>query len=159
MDMRSTENLKILSRLLEIAKNPLEYSLYPKPFKEEHIFLANHLNEARQRLEVEFNNAFKKAVGAYKSTLKEHGFGYFHSPETLVYIRMQINQISYVVYGDYVHEIKFNEDLGKAAYKDLIEQIDRTVLMTPAQLKKHTAECNRISKEIIDEILKEEREK
>ena len=32
-----TDNLKIISRLLEIAKNELEYSLFPKHFKDEYM--------------------------------------------------------------------------------------------------------------------------
>lgn len=148
------DNLDIVKRLLELSRNQLEYSSFPKPWNEEHMFLSNHLNEARHRIELEFNEALGKAVSAYKASLKEREFGWFHAPEKLVYLRMQINQLIYAVYGNkYIHEIKFNKALGDEAYKDLIEQIDRTLLMTPLELEKHNEELNLLSRQISDEML------
>lgn len=155
-------NLGILKRLLEIAKNPLDWSVYPKSYKEEHLFLANVINDSIRVHEREFAEAFQQAVGSYKQSLeKGAGYGWFHEPEKLVWINTQLNQLKYAVYGErFVHEIRFNEGLSKAAYKDLIEQIDRTALMTEEQLMQHRAECNKLSQEIVDEMLKEiEKEK
>ncbi len=155
-------NLKIVQRLLELAKNQPGYNeerpLFPKSYDTEQIWLANVLNDSRNIMEREFKEEFQRVVAQYKMTLKEgKGYGWFHSPEKLEWIKMQINQLKYVVYGEeYIREIKFNDSLKNKAYKDFIEQIDRTVLMTPAQLKKHDAEINRISKEVMAEILKEE---
>ena len=156
-----SDNLQIIQRLLEIGKNPLVISLVPKDFKEEHIFLANILNYALTNMEREFNENFKKAVAQYKGSLKEEkGYGWFHNPENLVYENMYINQLKYIIYGErFVSTIKFKEELGKKAYLDLINQIDRTALMTPAQLKKHNAACNRIANDILKEILAEEKKK
>lgn len=156
--MKDNSNLQIVKRLLELSKNQLEYSEFPKAYNKEHIFLANVLNDARQSLEREFADAFKIAVGRYKASLEKSGeFGWFHKPEELVYLQMQIDQLKYAVYGESsVREIKFNESLGKAAYKDLIEQIDRTVLMNEKELEKFRAECERLSAEVLDEILAEE---
>jgi len=158
--METTENLKIVQRLLELAKNELEYSTYPKPFKEEHIFLPNVLNSALKDLENEFSEKFKRCVGAYKSTLKEQkkGYGWFHSPENLIYINMKINQLKWVVYGDrFVREIRFNEELGNKAYKDLIDQIDCTVLMSETKRKAHAKKCNEMAIRIVNEILEKEK--
>jgi len=151
-------NLKIVSRLLELAKNPIDYSVFPKEYKEENIFLANVLNDSVKKLEWEFAECFKRIVGNYKESLSlNKGFGWFHRPEEIVWIRMQINQLLYAIYGErFVHEIKFNKELGDEAYLDLINQIDRTVLMTPEEVEKLNEEIGRLSKEILDEILQEE---
>jgi hypothetical protein len=152
------DNLKIVERLFEMAKNELHYSEFPKAYNKEHIFLANYLNCAATDLEREFNDTFKYAVGNYKNSLKEgKKYGWFHSPEKLIYINMQLNQIRYAVYGErHVRELVFKKELGNAAYKDLINQIDCTVLMTDIQKKKHMDKCNKMAKKIMAEILKEE---
>lgn len=135
----------------------MDYSLQPKSFKEEYIFLANVLNEALRRYEVDFSETFQKAVGNYKSTLAQgKGYGWFHAPENLVWKNTRINQLKYAIYGDtFVHIITFNKQLGKEAYKDLIEQIDRTVLMTPEELEVYRKECNDLAAEILEELKNE----
>jgi len=152
-------NLKIVSRLLELSKNQIDYSEFPKECRKEHIYLANVLNDSVKKLEWEFAECFKRAVGNYKQTLaKGKKFGWFHKPEELVYIKMQINQLLYAIYGErFIHEIKFKPELKNEAYLDLINQIDRTVLMTSKELKKHNEEINKMAKEIMDEILREEK--
>ena len=162
--MENNSNINIVSRLLELSKNKLDYSVLPKPYKEEHIFLANILNHALVNLEREFNDKFKIAVMSYKETLSGKGrfkkskHGYFYNHENLLYINMQINQLKYAIYGDrFVHELKWNEHLGQKAYKDLIEQIDRTVLMEPDELRKHNKNVNKIANEILQEILNEKK--
>jgi hypothetical protein len=155
------QNLHIVERMLEIAKNTMEFSIYPKTFKEEHIFLSNILNDSKQKIQVEFDAEFKKAVGQYKLTLKEKkGYGWFHSPERIVWLKTRLNQLTYIIYGEnYIKEIIFNDKLGDKAYKDLINQIDSTALMNTAQLKKHNADIARISKDIMKEILADEKNK
>lgn len=152
-------NLQIVQRLLELSTNTVKWSVYPNDYNKEHLYLSNILNYAAHSLENEFSECFKKAVGEYTSSLKENKrYGWFYSPDKLVWKRTQINQITYAIYGkDYVHEIKFNEHLGKAAYKDLINQVDRTALMTPAQIRLHELKCNKIAKKIVDKILAEEK--
>ena len=160
--MSENSNIQIVQRLLELAKNPLDYSASPKNFKQEHIFLSNVLNDSKARMEREFNEAFKEIVGQYKRTLKEgKGYGWFHDPEKLEWKQNYINQVDYAIYGDKFtrKQLKFNEKLKNKAYKDFIEQIDRTALMTPIQLKKHNEQCNKIAKEIMAEILAEEKTK
>lgn len=156
--MKHNDNLSICHRLLDLSKNELVYNVYPGNFKSEYIFLANALNDSISRLEHEFDDAFKNAVGTYKASLREgKGYGWFHAPEKLCYIRMQINQLLYAVYGDqFCHELVFREELGKMAYKDLIEQIDRTAIMTQSQLKSHNKKIEKISADIVKELLKEE---
>ena len=157
--MEENSNLKIVQRLLELSKNTLDYSVHPQEFKKEYIFLANVLNDSLDRLRHEFADAFKQIVGQYKNSLKEgKGYGWFHSPEKLEWIQTYINQLDYAVYGEkFTRQLKFKSELKNKAYKNFIEQIDRTVLMTPTQLKKHNAQCNKIAKEIMDEILAEEK--
>jgi hypothetical protein len=150
-------NLEIVKRLLELSRNQLEYSLFPKNFKEEHIFLPNVLNIAMTHYQQQFDKAFREAVGEYKSKLSEGKYGWFHKPEELVWLRMEMNQIRYAIYGSTLTEIKFNKSLGESAYKDLIEQIDRTVLMTPKELEAFWAEINEISKQVIAEIEQEQK--
>lgn len=156
-------NLQIVQRLLELSKNRMEgYTLFPRPFKKEQIWLSNVLNDSLNLMEAEFNRKFQEIVGHYKSSLKEgKGYGWFHSPEKLAWGRMQINQLSYAIYGDkFTHkELEFKEELGNDAYREFICQIDRTVLMTPKELKEHNEQINRMAKEILDEILAEEKEK
>lgn len=156
-NMENNDNLLIIKRLIEIAKNPLTYSEFPKSYKEEYIFLPNILNSAIKDLENEFNEAFKYAVGNYKLTLEQNkGYGWFHNPSKLVYIKTRINQLKYIIYGDRcVNEIKFNEDLGNEAYKDLILQIDRSVLMSSEEKIEYYKQLEEISRELIDEILKD----
>lgn len=153
-------NLEIVSRLLELSKNQIEFNVFPKECREEYIFLSNVLNDSVKKLEWEFAECFKRAVGNYKqSLLMGNGFGWFHNPEELVWIKMQINQLLYTIYGErFIHEIKFKSELGNEAYLDLINQIDRTVLMTSEELQKHNEEIDKMSKEILDEILREESE-
>lgn len=158
--MQEDSNLHIVKRLAELAKNPLDYSVYPKPFRQEHIFLANWLNDALRQEEREFAEKFQRAVGKYKSTLSEgKGYGWFHNDENLCWSFMTIQQLKYVIYGEKftLRQIKFNKALGNLAYKDLIEQIDRTALMTDEELKAHNEECNRIAEEVMMEILAEEK--
>lgn len=155
-----SSNLEIVARLIEIAKNQLEYSTFPKQFKDEYIFIADVFTDSIKEHEREFDTAFQKAVGNYKSTLAQDGkgFGWFHSPEKLEWINMRINQMKYIVYGDrFTREIKFNKALGKDAYKDMIEQIDRTVLMSEEEKKAHYEHYCMLSKEIKAKILKEEK--
>lgn len=160
MNTYKADNLKIISRLVELSKNELHYSQMPQPYNKEYIFLANHLNAAIVNLEYEFQDAFRYAVGKYKQSLGESttGFGWFHEPEKLIYIRMQINQLKYAIYGaEFAHDLIFKEELGSGAYKDLIEQIDRTVLMTPEEKKSYEEEINKIGMEVIKELLAEEK--
>ncbi len=158
--MKDNSNLQIVKRLLELSKNQLDYSTFPKPFKEEYIWLSNLLNDALSVARKEFSEAFQKAVGDYKGSLAEgKGYGWFHNSENLVWKQTKVKQIQYAIYGDEIGEIKFNEELGNAAYKDLIMQIDRTVLMTEKELKLHNKEMSVVMKKIIDEILKEEKNK
>ncbi len=159
--MESNTNIQIVQRLLELSKNEIGgYSIFPRNFKEERIWLANILSDSMRQHEAEFAQEFREIVGHYKSSLKEgKGYGWFHSPEKLAWKKMQINQLIYAIYGDkYTNaekELKFNKKLGNDAYRDFICQIDPTVLMTPAQLKKHNSQCNKIASEILSEILKE----
>jgi len=152
-------NLQIIQRLLELGKNPYgTYELFPQGFKTEYMFLSNVLSDGLARMEWEFTEKFKTAVNSYKQSKKASGkkYGWFHSPENLVWCNTYINQIKYAIYGDsFIHEIKFNPELKEKAYLDLINQIDRTALMTPYQLKKHNAECNRMSLEILEELTAE----
>ena len=162
--MEDTHNLQIVQRLVELATNTLDYSLFPKPYKEQYIFLANVINDSLSKIESEFNKEFERIVSCYKETLSGKGrfpktkFGWFHNPEKIVYINTQMNQLRYAIYGErHVREIKFNEKLKNRAYKDLIQQIDCTVLMTPTQLKTHQSKCSAIAKRVMSEILKEEK--
>ena len=162
--MNNTDNLKIVQRVLELAGNRLEYTVHPKTFKEEHIFLANVLNTSLSKLQDEFDKEFKKIVLTYKETLSGKGrfpksrLGWFHDPEKIIWINMQMNQLRYAIYGEeYTREIVYKPQLKARAYKDLIQQIDCTVLMTPAELKKHMAQCNKIAKDVVNKILKEEK--
>jgi len=154
-----SENLSIVQRLLELSRNKMDYTLLPKSFKEEYIFLANVLHCAKKDYQQKFNDAFRDAVSYYKRNLEESGtHGWWNNPEELVYIQMQINQIDYIIYGGDVieqKELKFREELKEEAYKDLILQIDRTVLMSDEELKEFNAEVNRLSIEICDELLAE----
>lgn len=155
-------NLEIVQRLLELSKNERCFSndVYSVDFKKEHIFLSNILNYALVNAEREFNEKFKMCVNQYKGNLKnsKDGFGWFHSPENLIYQNAYINQIKYAIYGDrFIHVYSFKKELGKEAYKDLILQIDATVLMTPKELAAHQKRCNELAKEIIDEMLAEEK--
>ncbi len=153
-------NLHIVQRLLELAKNQIEYNVYPKHYKEEHIFLSNMLSDSLRKHEDEFARKFQEAVGQYKGSLRDKTYGWFHSPEKLVWLNMEINQLKYAIYGErFVHELNFNEDLGNDAYRDFICQINRTVLMTPEELKIHNDEVNKLSMEILQEILAEEKER
>ncbi len=158
-----TDNLKIVERLLEIVKNELDYSHFPKPFKQEYMFLSNVLSDAKRKRENEFNEAFKEIVGQYKQTLAKEGYGWFRAPEKLCWLRVYINQLDYAIYGGKDHydqkELFFNEKLKEGAYLDFINQIDRTALMTSEELKIHNEECNRIGLEILNEILAEEKKK
>lgn len=159
--MKKNDNLEIITRLLELARNPLEYSVFPKEYKQEYVFLANVINDSISRLEHEFDEAFKYAVGRYKSSLKEDkGYGWFHSPEKLIWINTQLNQLRYAVYGErHVRELKWNEHLGDMAYRDLLDQIDRTVFMTPDELKEFNEKINQMALEVLNEILEEEKTK
>lgn len=88
---------------------------------------------------------------------KDGKYGWFHSPEKLEWIGMQINQLKYVVYGEeFTRTLKFNKELGKDAYRDFICQVDRTVLMSDDELRAHNLELERISFEVANEILKQE---
>lgn len=163
---KEDSNLNIIKRLLELGRNQMDgYTLFPRPYKEEQIWLANILSDSLRRKEADFAEVFRTAVGHYKSSLKEgKGYGWFHGAEKLVWAKMQINQLMYAIYGDErftatMQDLRFNEELGKDAYRDLICQIDRTVLMTPEELERHNEECNRMAMEILDEIKKEEEEK
>lgn len=160
--MKRVDNLKIVQRLVEICKNELQYDVYPKPFKEEHIFLSNELNYALVAREREFNETFKQCVGKYKSTLeKNKKYGWFNSPENLIWKYMYINQLKYIIYGERYSDkdLVFREELKEMAYLDLINQIDRTALMTEKELKEHQEKCNAMAMEILEELLKEEKEK
>jgi hypothetical protein len=154
-------NVHIVQRLLELAKNPLEYSTSPKHFKKEHMFLSNVLSDSLRKHEDEFAKAFKYAVGTYKSNLAENKeYGWFNDPSQLEFINTYINQLKYAIYGDqFERKLKFNNKLGKEAYKDFICQIDRTVLMTPKELEKHNKQVNKIAGDILAEILKESKAK
>lgn len=150
-------NFQIVQRLFELSKNRLDYSPEPKGYKDAYLWLANYLNCAIKDLEREFNDKFAYAVSIYTMNLREQGHGWFYEPETLVYKRAQINQLIYAVYGERsVSEISFKKELGSDAYRDLIEQIDRTVLMSEEEKKAHDAQCAAFAREIIDEILAEE---
>lgn len=159
--MEENSNLKIVQRLLELAKNQIgEYNLFPRPFKEEQIWLANILHDSLHKHEAEFKAKFQEIVGHYKASLKDKlGYGWFHSAEKLVWKQMQINQLMYAIYGDKFQnkDLVFNKKLGNDAYRDFICQIDRTALMTPKELEIHHKECNKIGKEIVAEILKKEK--
>src|SRR5688572_30163542 len=128
------DNIEIVQRLFEIAQNQLSYSLEPKPFKEEHIFLSNVLNCALQDAEREFNENFKECVAHYKVNLEKSKSkkGFFHNVEKLFWGKNKINQLLYIIYGDRftMTELTFKRE-HPDPYKDLIEQIDRTALMTP----------------------------
>ncbi len=147
-------NLQIVQRLLELSRNELSYSIFPQPYDKEYIFLANVINDSRKILDHEFAEAFQQAVGQYKSSLaKNKKYGWFNKPERLIWINMQKNQLNYAVYGErHVRELKFNADLGNMAYKNLIEQIDCTVLMSAKQKKEHLKKCDAMLLEIIKEI-------
>ncbi len=156
--MRKNDNIEIVQRMLEIGKNDLDYSVFPKPFKEEHIFLSNVLSDALRKEETDFNEDFKKAVGEYKRNLKEKGWGWFYAPEKLIWSNTIINQLKYVIYGDrFIREYKFNETLGKGAYKDLINQIDRTALMSERQKKALNKRTSKLAMDILNELLEEEK--
>ena len=149
------KNLSIVGRLLELAKNPLEYTVYPKECRQEYIFLSNTLQYAKVNIEREFNEAFKMSVGRYKQSLeKDKGYGWFHAPEKLVWLQMQINQLDYAIYGErFIREIRFNESLGKDAYRDLICQIDRTALMNEQELKEHQKQIEKITTDLAARIV------
>lgn len=53
-------NVKIIERLLELAKNPLVYDVHPKSYKEEYIFLSNVINDSCNIMEREFNDESRK---------------------------------------------------------------------------------------------------
>ena len=155
------ENLDIIKRLIEIAKNPLDYSTFPKPFKEEHIFLSNELSEALKYRQREFDEYFQKCVGNYKSTLENEGkgYGWFHSPEKLIWKHTYVNQLHYIIYGDRYtdRELVFREELKTDAYKDLILQVSGIALMTDEELVIHNEKSNELVKSIMEEILAEEK--
>lgn len=158
--MNENSNLNIVKRLALLSQNQVEYNEFPRAYNEEYIFLANWLNSAARDAENDFNKTFQYAVGNYKSTLKESGkgYGWFHNAGNLVHQANTLDQIHYAIYGErHIRGIRWNAQLKNMAYKDLIEQIDRTVLMTEAQLKKHRATCNKLAKKIMDEILAEEK--
>jgi len=158
-------NLAIIQRLLELGKNQLGYNekrpSFPRPYKEEQIWLSNILTDSLRNEEREFNEEFQKIVARYKMTFAlKKGYGWFQNAEKLEWLNTKINQLKYIIYGDvFERPIEFNPSLGNKAYKDFIEQIDRTVLMTPAQLKKHNQQINKISKDILKEILEEKKTK
>lgn len=154
-------NMEIVLRLMEMAENKLEYSAFPKPYKEEHLFLANHLNAALKLMETRFDEHFQHAVERYKTTIGENkGYGWFENVENLIFENAHINQLKYAIYGEeYVHEYKFNMELGNDAYRDLILQIDRTVFMTASEKRQYEDELNKISLGVLDELLKEEKNK
>jgi len=154
--MKKNDNLEIVARLLEMAKNPLSYSEFPSDYKEEHIFLANVLTDALQHVEHEFDKSFQYAVGNYKANLRDDkNYGWFSNPEELEWLNMRKNQLLYAVYGErFIRTIKFNEKLGHDAYKDFICQIDATAIMTDEELKEHYKRVNEISKEILKKIKK-----
>lgn len=156
--MKNNSNPQIVVRLFELSKNKLAYNYYPKPFKKEYIWLSNILNDGLRQVEREFSDAFRKAIGEYKQTLEKEGkgFGWFHNAENLIWIRTQYNQLKYAIYGDVWEDLVFRAELGNEAYKDLIMQIDRTVLMSPEELKHHEEEWASVPREILDELLKEE---
>lgn len=159
--MNKTENLQILERLLKLAKNSIEYNVMPQSYDKEYIFLPNILQYALVNLEREFNDRFQYCVNHYKMNLKEgkNKHGWFSSPEKLIWINMQINQLKFAIYGErHTRELVFNEKLKEAAYLDLINQIDCTVLMTSKQLEKHNRECNKMAMDILNEILEEEKQ-
>ncbi len=160
--MDKSSNMQIMKRLLEIAKNPKGSIGDVLPFKEQYIFLSNILNVALNDYEKEFDEMFNTAVNQYKNTLANEGkgYGWFHSVDNLLYVSMQISQLKYIIYGEEsasLRDYTFNEELKEGAYKDFIEQVDRTVLMTPEELKKHNEKINRLSLDILEEILKEEK--
>ncbi len=153
-------NIKIVERLLELVKNGLEYSLRPKGYMTEHMFLANVLNDSLHRMELEFKDKFRNVVAEYKRNLSKGEYGWFHKYDDLEWLNTYMNQVKYAVYGkDYIREIKFDDSLGKDAYRDFICQIDRTALMSPEELKAHNEELERISAEVVEEILKESKHK
>lgn len=146
-------NIQIISRLIELAKNELTYSEYPRPHKQEYIFIANALNAAVREVEIEFERAFREAVSHYKQSLaNNNGRGWFHEPEKLVYLDMSRNQLLWAIYGHELKDIVFNEEMGESAYLDLINQIDRTVLMTEEERRVHLEECNSLALKILEEI-------
>lgn len=158
-------NLAIVKRLLELGKNQPGYNekrpSFPRPYKEEQIWLSNILTDSLQNEEREFKEKFANIVNEYKRTLREKKtYGWFHGADSLEWSMVHINQLKYAIYGDvFERPLEFKQSLGNEAYKDFIEQIDRTVLMTPAQLKKHNQEINRISNDILKEILEEKKTK
>jgi len=160
--MNRTQNLQIIERLLKLAKNSIGGDgIMPLRYDKEYIFLANILNHALVNLENKFNDRFKYCVSIYKMNLKEskNKYGWFHKPEELIWTNMQINQLKFAIYGESLtRELVFVKELKEAAYLDLINQIDPTVLMTPKELEKHTKECNKIALDILNEILAEEKQ-
>jgi hypothetical protein len=154
--MEKFSNLRIVERLLELSKNPMEYSVFPKECRKEYIFLSNVLNDALNCAEHEAEKSFKQAVQYYKNSLDDGSeYGWFHKPEDLVWNYNKIDQITYAIYGEkHIRNIVWNDQLGKGAYKDLIEQIDKTVIMSEKEKKDHYKAISRISKELVKEILK-----
>jgi len=159
--MEENSNLKIVQRLLELSRNEPGYNeerpMFPREYKQEQIWLANILSDSLHKEERNFKAIFTMAVAEYKMNLKKgKGYGWFNSgtAEKLEWSNTHINQMTYAIYGErFERPLRFKSSLKNKAYKDFINQIDRTVLMTPRQLKKHNSDINRISKELVKEIL------
>jgi hypothetical protein len=161
--MHSDNNFQIVKRLAELAKNQLVYNALPRPVKEEYVFLSNMFQYGYAHAEQQFNEKFKLCVGNYKHTLEKEGkgFGWFHDADKLIWLRMRMNQFSYIIYGDdFIRdELVFKRELGNDAYRDLIEQIDRTVLMTPEEIKTMHEEMGLMMNDILNEVLENEKKK
>ena len=144
-------NLEILKRLSEMCKNVFSYDYnINKDYKKEYIFLSNILNTASDVLEREFQYELQRVLNTYNQTLSIHGIGYF-DVERLIHLHTQINQLSYIIYGSEQSNLVFKKELGDLAYKDLLDQIDVTLLMSFEEKIKYNNKIESIVRDMFND--------